>query len=316
MNQIISQYMEYCNTTNYLCQSIVEYDSSNSATHVPVILNMMAKRDGNLFTLLQTMIREQSSSAPLQSYATRNSDSQQSVSPPTMQRNILSNGNVAEYASRTVQPTREPATPVNTRVNSSANLTEAVPLDNTTGSTWNRLLSALMTHTGNVQQLNTREQSTRHLRNIARDTFLPIGNILAAQLQNSLNVDSSDSSDGPRGLTEQEIDDHSETAQFDEIVNPLNAECPITHDTFENADIVMILLPCRHIFKKEAIMEWFKQSTKCPSCRNDMQTRNDTNTNSITVHDTHVHDIQIPQVTMHIGFQYTESDSESGDVSE
>ena len=43
-------------------------------------------------------------------------------------------------------------------------------------------------------------------------------------------------------------------------------ECPITLEKINDNDLIMEL-PCNHQFSKNAIITWFKKSTKCPLCR-------------------------------------------------
>jgi len=56
-------------------------------------------------------------------------------------------------------------------------------------------------------------------------------------------------------------------ALYSNIVNPLNTECPITHDTFLPNDQVVMINSCRHIFKKTSIMRWLTRNQTCPCCR-------------------------------------------------
>ena len=68
------------------------------------------------------------------------------------------------------------------------------------------------------------------------------------------------------GLTEEEISDVTTELCFREIIDPTNLECPISQETFE-ADDDVIMLQCGHIYKKESILQWFTQGTYCPLCR-------------------------------------------------
>ena len=47
--------------------------------------------------------------------------------------------------------------------------------------------------------------------------------------------------------------------------------CPITMENFTTNDIISIL-PCNHIFSKNAIQEWLKKHTTCPICRYEVYT--------------------------------------------
>ena len=54
---------------------------------------------------------------------------------------------------------------------------------------------------------------------------------------------------------------------YQDIITPINDTCPITHDTFLPTDEVILLNRCRHIFKKNSILNWFSRHDTCPVCR-------------------------------------------------
>jgi hypothetical protein len=54
---------------------------------------------------------------------------------------------------------------------------------------------------------------------------------------------------------------------YSDILNPLNSECPITHDTFLPSDQVIMINSCRHIFKKTSLVSWLIRNQTCPCCR-------------------------------------------------
>ena len=56
-------------------------------------------------------------------------------------------------------------------------------------------------------------------------------------------------------------------ASYSDISNPLNSECPITHDIFLPTDQVIMINSCRHIFKKTSIISWLNIHQTCPCCR-------------------------------------------------
>ena len=56
-------------------------------------------------------------------------------------------------------------------------------------------------------------------------------------------------------------------SQYSNILNPLNAVCPITHDEIINTDEVIMINQCRHIFKKEPLLNWLQFRQSCPCCR-------------------------------------------------
>lgn len=54
---------------------------------------------------------------------------------------------------------------------------------------------------------------------------------------------------------------------YNTIVNPVNTVCPITHEDFVALDEVIMINQCRHIFKKNALMNWLTRRQTCPCCR-------------------------------------------------
>ena len=50
--------------------------------------------------------------------------------------------------------------------------------------------------------------------------------------------------------------------------------CPITHEEFQDGEMVCQIRHCSHIFKRPGLMRWFDTHTTCPVCRHDLQ--NDT----------------------------------------
>ena len=64
---------------------------------------------------------------------------------------------------------------------------------------------------------------------------------------------------------------------FSDIVNPINDSCPITQEEFEGDDEVCMINQCKHLFKKNELINWLKEHQTCPSCRYNILT----NTNYI-----------------------------------
>ena len=61
------------------------------------------------------------------------------------------------------------------------------------------------------------------------------------------------------------------TGEFRNIDDPMNAECPITRETFAPDDSVLQILQCRHVFSTAAAVRWFDGNTRCPVCRHDVR---------------------------------------------
>ena len=71
-------------------------------------------------------------------------------------------------------------------------------------------------------------------------------------------------------------------SQDDQDNNP-DQRCPITMERFEVGDELYKIDYCNHIFKKEALTEWFTNNVRCPVCRYDIRdySVNDISNNNI-----------------------------------
>lgn len=54
---------------------------------------------------------------------------------------------------------------------------------------------------------------------------------------------------------------------YQNIMNPINQICPISHENFHQTDDVILLPNCQHIYKRIPILNWLSQNNKCPLCR-------------------------------------------------
>jgi hypothetical protein len=54
---------------------------------------------------------------------------------------------------------------------------------------------------------------------------------------------------------------------YADIIRPIYTECPITQETFEDTDIVVMVNACRHLFKRDPFHEWITINQTCPYCR-------------------------------------------------
>jgi hypothetical protein len=66
-----------------------------------------------------------------------------------------------------------------------------------------------------------------------------------------------------------------------EIFNYVSGEyvhtnCPITLDEFRENESVCRINHCGHMFRETAIKNWFQQNVRCPVCRYDIRTENET----------------------------------------
>jgi hypothetical protein len=50
-----------------------------------------------------------------------------------------------------------------------------------------------------------------------------------------------------------------------------NTRCPITLEEFQASELVCEIKHCRHLFKRDSIMDWFQRNVRCPVCRYDIR---------------------------------------------
>ena len=55
--------------------------------------------------------------------------------------------------------------------------------------------------------------------------------------------------------------------RYGDLITPIYTECPITQETFQEADQVVMVRQCRHLFKTEPFHEWIVINQSCPYCR-------------------------------------------------
>jgi hypothetical protein len=89
--------------------------------------------------------------------------------------------------------------------------------------------------------------------------------------------------------TLSQIDNATVNTTFGSIVNPINSECPISLERFEENTNVTQIAHCGHIFTPSQLSSWFNNNVRCPVCRYDIRNYNSstepivgTNTTSTT----------------------------------
>lgn len=85
--------------------------------------------------------------------------------------------------------------------------------------------------------------------------------------------------------TQQEIDNAVEVFVYNENIMQPNSRCPITMEEFTVGDRISRIRYCEHMFREDAINNWFRLNVRCPVCRYDIReyTANVTDTsNNIT----------------------------------
>ena len=74
--------------------------------------------------------------------------------------------------------------------------------------------------------------------------------------------------------TQSQIEAATRRVRYCDIARPINTQCPISMDDFNDSDMVTVIRPCGHIFQTEHIMNWFRTNCRCPVCRYDIRNYN------------------------------------------
>ena len=113
--------------------------------------------------------------------------------------------------------------------------------------------------------------------------------------------------------TENEILNATELINYNHAAEYNNNTCPITLEEFNHGERICQIKHCGHIFREEALRNWFRRNVRCPVCRYDI--RNYINTNRNNIHSNN--DVSGNTRTNILGAHYdTESDSEDSENDE
>jgi hypothetical protein len=58
---------------------------------------------------------------------------------------------------------------------------------------------------------------------------------------------------------------------FSNILSPVNATCPISHDEFNDESEITMIRGCNHIFNRGSLSRWLATNPTCPMCRRDIR---------------------------------------------
>jgi len=76
--------------------------------------------------------------------------------------------------------------------------------------------------------------------------------------------------------TREQILNATEMVSFNDRLSNNNTTCPITLEPFTNGQLVCRIKHCSHLFKQDALNDWFRRNVRCPICRYDIREyRND-----------------------------------------
>jgi hypothetical protein len=79
----------------------------------------------------------------------------------------------------------------------------------------------------------------------------------------------------PVNLTEQQINNATETFNY-YAGEHAHTTCPISLDEFHEGERICKITHCGHMFREAAIKNWFRRNVRCPVCRHDIRTQNET----------------------------------------
>jgi hypothetical protein len=67
------------------------------------------------------------------------------------------------------------------------------------------------------------------------------------------------------------INRNTRRVRFNEVINPLNFDCPISLDRFQDNSMLTQIIGCGHLFCNNEITRWFRTNVHCPVCRYDIR---------------------------------------------
>ena len=67
------------------------------------------------------------------------------------------------------------------------------------------------------------------------------------------------------------INRNTRSVRFNEVINPLNYDCPISLDRFQDNSMLTQIIGCGHLFCNNEITRWFRTNVHCPVCRYDIR---------------------------------------------
>ena len=79
--------------------------------------------------------------------------------------------------------------------------------------------------------------------------------------------------------TQSQIEAATRYVRYSDIARPINTQCPISMEDFNDSDMVTVIRPCGHIFNTNSLQSWFRANCRCPVCRYDIR---DYNSNAST----------------------------------
>ena len=139
---------------------------------------------------------------------------------------------------------------------------------NNTSPTTNRFTTNRSTTNRSTSRPPSRPTTTRHT--ITGPIWSPFTTDLPSNIRSFINntLDTPPQLDFP---SYQQIENATISIKFKDVSNNTNDFCPITQESFLPDDNIIKILKCNHIFKRDALLNWFNTNSNCPICRFDIR---------------------------------------------
>jgi len=111
---------------------------------------------------------------------------------------------------------------------------------------------------------------------------------------------------------ENEILNATELINYNDSIEYNNNTCPITLEEFNHGERICQIKHCGHIFREEALRNWFRRNVRCPVCRYDIRNYINPNRNNNNLNN----DLSENTRTNIVGEHYDTSDSEDSENDE
>jgi len=137
----------------------------------------------------------------------------------------------------------------------------------------------LLTYYTNLynQQLRDINYMYNELKEIKNniDTITGVNNVRRQPLRNIYYrmdyIPIPDLENVPVVASQDVITRNTRLVRFDEVVNPLNYDCPISLERFQDNNMLTQIIGCSHLFCTSEITRWFRTNVHCPVCRYDIR---------------------------------------------
>lgn len=133
------------------------------------------------------------------------------------------------------------------------------------------LLQIVLLHEQNLSRLHTNTNQSNPLGDLINIVFTSENmrrNTQATPETERVNAQNQARNEAqPQGRNHRRNQARYTEHRYGDLITPIYTECPITQETFQEADQVVMVRQCRHLFKTEPFHEWIQINQTCPYCR-------------------------------------------------